>query len=305
LSVISLLLVVYLITKFQTRRLNKRNALLEEKVKEKTLELVEKNEELTGTLFDLENSITDLNAAMDHLQQSNIFKSRLIGVIGQDVMVPLRYISKVSAQLKDHHDKLSRETTLESLGEISTSSRQLQFFGESILHWIKLQDNEYIPLAEKCMLHQMVDELVSFHSPLLAEKKNTVINDIPADLQFVQDPVLLRIIFNNLLLYISKFVSNGEIRINAANEKGILTLSLKDNGKGIPADKIQALNNLEPVRSSLGTIMESGWGMGYILITDLVKFSNGRLLAVSNEKDGTCIQLIIPELNNEPPGYTE
>ncbi len=293
---------VYFVVRLQTIRLTKKNTVLEEKVNEKTKELVDKNEELSATLLDLENTIHELNYAMDDLQKSNLFKSRLIGLLGHDVMIPLQYITRVSGQLKVYSEKLSRETTLESLGEINNTASQLEFFGESIIHWIKLQNNEYKRTAEKFQVNKIVTNLVNFHQLLLAEKGNMVSNDVLPDLYFDQDKTLVKIILHNLLLNANKFTSGGRINVGAASENGSLTLTVSDNGRGMDQSKVDSLNNLQPITSSEGTNMEAGWGMGYSIIIDLVKFSEGRLHVESKVNEGTTVVVKLPSIEEGKPG---
>ncbi len=285
----------YFVVRLQTINLNKKNIVLEKNVNEKTKELLEKNEQLATTLLDLENTITELNAAFTILEKSNLFMSRLIGVLGHDVLIPLQYIAKVSAQLKVYSEKLSKQTTLESLSEISTTSSQLQVFGESLVHWIKLQTSEYNPVMEKFQVSKTVNEIIDFHQLLLVEKGNIICNDVPPDLFFAQDATLVKIILQNLLKNANKFTSEGRITISATiTQEEFLVIRIQDNGKGMTQDKVVSLNNLQPIISSEGTNMETGWGMGYVLIIDLLKISKGKLYVESKENQGSLVIVELP-----------
>lgn len=288
---------LYFIIRLQTTKLNKKNILLEEKVNEKTKELLEKNEQLANTLLDLENTIAELNTAFTTLERSNLFMSRLIGMLGHDILIPLQYIGKVSAQLKFYNEKLSKQTTMESLSEINTTASQLQFFGESVIHWIKLQTSEYNPVREKFQVSKIVNEIIDFNHLLLAEKGNIVCNDVHQDLFFLQDATLVKIILHNLLGNANKSTSDGKIIISTtAPERDWLTVRIQDDGKGMSQDIVLSLNNLQPIISSEGTKMETGWGMGYVLIIDLLKIAKGTLHAESKETKGSLVTVKLPAL---------
>ena len=238
--------------------------------------------------------------ALNNLKKSDLFKSRLIGLIGHDMLTPIRYISKVALQLQTHNEKLSKKTTIESLGEINATATQLYFFGENIVHWIKLQGEGFTPQIQKFDLAYLVEELVSVHMPLITEKKNQIINEITSPLYCTQDPMLIKIIIHNLLLNANKFTSSGIIKITAKTANKWLTLYVQDNGRGMDKDKEDSLNRLQPISSSEGTQNETGWGMGYILITDLLKLSGGDLLVQSQLDKGTIVTVKLPiETDND------
>ncbi len=234
------------------------------------------------------------NDLLKNLRQSNQFKSRLIGLISHDVMVPLRYIAKVSLQLKKYNQTLSRQIVSESLSEINTTATQLHFFGESVIHWIKLQNRTSTPLMEEIDLFKLVNELIKFYLPFATEKKNCIINEVPGQLSCLQDPILIKVILHNLLLNANKFTWEGKISVQAIIEKEALILTIWDNGKGMDAYKVDLLNKLQPIASSQGTNNEPGWGMGYMVIIDLLKLWKGTLNVESKLEEGTKVTVRLP-----------
>ncbi len=232
-----------------------------------------------------------MNMQMSNLKENNTFKSSLIGLIGHDMMTPLRYIAKVSLQLKTHNNKLSQKTTLETLGDINVTASRLQFFGESILHWINLQNSEFSPAIEQFRINETIHELVELHELLAVEKDNMISHEIPDDLFCYQDAMLVKIILHNLLLNANKFTANGTIRMTAGIEEDWLVLKVIDTGKGMDQQKVDSLNQFQPIYSSPGTLKEKGWGMGYKMIIDLLKFSEGTLNVKSKLNEGTEVTI--------------
>jgi anti-sigma regulatory factor (Ser/Thr protein kinase) len=246
---------------------------------------------------------------MNHLEESSRFKTSLIGLIGHDMVTPLMYIAKVSLQLRNYNDKLSRQTTLESLGEINTTATQLHFFGTSIIHWINVQNADFNPVVEKFPASQLIKELVDFHHPLAVEKGNEINYELHGDLYVYQDPTLVRILIHNLLLNANKFTSKGKIIIAAHIESDWLTIHVKDNGRGMTQDTVDLLNKLQPVFSTLGTGKEKGWGLGYKVIMDMLKFTGGTLHVKSKVNEGTEVIVKMPcgdtLFSKRKPGWTK
>ncbi len=276
-----MLVIIYASVRIKTRNLNKRNADLENKITEKTKELVDKNEELNDILTDL--------------QQTNYFKSRLISLLGHDIMIPLQYIGKVASQLKMYHEQLSKDTITGSVGDIHITSTQILLYCESIIHWVKIQNSKFIPQINSAFLvADMLSELTAFHLPFNNEKSNRIIIESPADLSFLQDPLLVKIILHNLLLNANKFTNGGTITVRADKKNDWLVLSVEDTGRGMTKEKVMSLNNFNPINSNLGTNEEKGFGVGYTIIMDLLKFSNGAFYVESTVNKGTKVTIELP-----------
>lgn len=276
-----MLVIIYVTVRVKTKNLDRINTQLENKVTEKTKELVVKNAELNEILIDL--------------QETNLFKSRLISLLGHDIMIPLQYIGKVALQLKMYYEQLNKDTILGSVGDIHITSSQILLYCESLIHWVKLQNSKFIPqLNSAFLVSDILNELTAFHLPFNAEKGNRIVIEADHDLFFYQDPLLVKIILHNLLLNASKFTAGGTITIKAHTEDNLLILTVEDTGRGMTAEKVLNLNNFKPLDSNPGTNQEKGWGIGYTIIMDLLKFANGSLFVESRLNEGTIVTIRLP-----------
>lgn len=281
-----LFLIIYFTAAIRNRQLKRKNIQLERSINKKTLEIRGKN-------ADLEHTLSNLNAALGHLEQNSRFQQKLIGLLGHDIMIPLQYIAKVATQLDNYRHKLSAETTSGAIHEIGTTATQLLYLGESIIHWIKLQEGNFIPRYSKINLYTLVHELVNLHQPLASDKKNIIKNEVFEDFYCVQEPLIIKIILHNLLLNANKFTSNGIITITAQSINDTLNLSVKDTGVGMDNTIVEELNNLKTVSSQKGTANETGWGLGYRFIIDLLKFVHGKFSIQSTKGKGTTVTIDI------------
>ncbi len=254
---------------------------------------------ITGIFYLRLNTIRQ-NYQVKNLKLASQLKSKLIALMGHDVMTPLRYIAKVSLQLKTHIQTLSKQTVSETLGDINATANQLHFFGECVIHWIKLQNGTIKPIVEDLDLVPLVNELIELHLPLTIEKRNQIVNELPDQLYCLQDPTVIKIILHNLLLNANKFTLDGKIRVLATKQHGLLTLTISDNGRGMDQQKVDALNDLRPITSSQGTHMEKGWGMGYMVMIDLLLVSKGKLNVESKLNEGTIVTISLPQLDIHP-----
>lgn len=281
---------IWLIAYLINVRLTLKNLRLEEKIREKTGEVVAKNR-------DLEDALSKLNNAFDQMEKQGHFQRRLIALISHDIMIPLRYISKVSNQLVSYNERLSKRSSTEAIGEINTTSIGLVYLAENIIQWIKLQEDSYEVRASRFNLNTLVDELLVLHQHLAEEKGNRIEKEMPETMFCFQDPVIVRVILHNLLLNANKFTSDGVVNLRIFWQDLDIHLIISDTGTGIPVDQLNRLNNWEPVNSMTGTNEEPGWGLGYRLIIDMLRLCNGRIHITSLPAQGTSVTVLLPPID--------
>jgi len=114
---------------------------------------------------------------------------------------------------------------------------------------------------------------------------------VPVELHCVQEPLIIKIILHNLLLNANKFTTHGTITVAIKSTTRYFQLIVTDNGMGMEEDIAGSLNNMIAVRPMRGTEKEIGWGLGYMLIIDLVKFVHGKLFVESKRGEGTTVTI--------------
>lgn len=292
---------IFLISRFRTTQLQRNNKRLQRIIQQNTKELSDKNTELEETLL-------DLNGALISLKENSIFKNRLIGLLGHDMLVPLRFIANISDHLYTDAAKLSPATAKESTGEIKNTAAELLYLGESLIQWIKLEEGTFRLILRNINIEELVNEIVMVHKPIAAVKNNRIIYNIPSHLSCTHDPVFIKVILHNLLLNANKFTSGGTIAIESIISDKCFTMHVKDTGSGMQPSVVASLNNLIPVASQKGTDKEPGWGMGYMLIIDLLRFANGKLNVESSLGAGTRVSFSLPlqsTVSKSPKGDLE
>lgn len=278
--------IILFIIRFRTFQLKQKNIQLQKIIQKNTQQLSDKNAELEETL-------RDLNEALNILNENSVFKNRLIGLLGHDMLMPLRFIANISNHLYTS-ENLTKESAKETSAEIKNTATELMFLGESLIQWIKLQEGNFRLILQHINLKQLVEEIILIDKNITNVKNNTIICEAASGLSCIYDAMFLKVILHNLLLNANKFTSHGTITINANISDGLLTISIKDTGTGMNSKIVNSLNKLIPVSSQKGTDKETGWGMGYILIIDLLHFVNGKLYVKSEMGAGTVVSFSVP-----------
>ena len=106
-------------------------------------------------------------------------------------------------------------------------------------------------------------------------------------------------IIRNLLSNALKFTNKkGTIQISAEKEGDKVRLSIKDNGIGIPQDKIELILDQQKNYSTIGTFHEQGTGLGLGLITEFMQKIGGKIDIFSQQGQGTTVIIELPSANH-------
>lgn len=105
-------------------------------------------------------------------------------------------------------------------------------------------------------------------------------------------------IAGNIIANAIKFTApKGKIAVNLdiidEEDNVYLLIEVKDNGKGIPKEKLQRLREVG-VGSERGTNDEKGYGLGLQLVIEMVESIKGKLNIQSKENKGTTVKIKIP-----------
>jgi len=125
---------------------------------------------------------------------------------------------------------------------------------------------------------------------------HTLVVDLPSDLPRVDvDPVLIGQAVVNVLENAAKYAPAGSsIRIGAKAADGVVTLSVSDDGPGIPASEREKVFDLF-YRVSEGDRRPTGTGLGLAIVRGFVESHGGRVRAVAGPQGrGTTIEMDLP-----------
>jgi len=157
LCTIGLIVVINQFSRYQNRRLLKRQKELEVLVGEKTSDLKEQN-----TL----------------LEKNNRIKSRLISIISHDIITPLKFLTVAGRGLKENKKQLSEEEQQETIYDITDTAQELQLLSTNILNWIKYQNENSLLLPEAVSPHQLTEQVFGLLRTLAKEKNLGLVNEI-------------------------------------------------------------------------------------------------------------------------------
>lgn len=209
----------------------------------------------------------------------------MIGVIAHDVKNPLAII-KNSAQMGLHSKGGDKKD--KNLERIIKASEEINLLLEKSLSLVKLPGEEKEEICFKKLIFE-IKEIVN----LLQVKKNIRYSfEIPENLPRLKgNSLALRQALMNIIQNgVEATPSGGKIIISAEalGKKGIL-IKVTDTGEGIPQEtKKHIFDRFFTTKGTKGT------GLGLALARQIVENHSGKIWAVSQEGEGTTINIFLP-----------
>lgn len=242
----------------------------------------------------VERKINEVQRKNTELEKVDKIKTRLISIVSHDIVTPLRFMNMVGKKLLVQEEG-SEELKHEILNEIVVTAHELEVLTTNVLNWIKYQNDNRKPLREDLNLKMLIDQVFFVVGGMAKQKGILLTNEVKEKLITHQYYEPLRIIIYNLVMNALNFMNEGNITITAKQiNKGLLII-VKDEGFGMAQQQIDNLLSEEVVVSSANSSGKKGNGLGFLIIKDLLKLTNGKFTISSTKGKGTRIKLFFPK----------
>jgi two-component system sensor histidine kinase/response regulator len=261
------------------------------------------NKEIIASFSD----ITERKKVEDELKKSelkltrlNVDKDRFISILGHDLKSPFNNILGFSEVLTAEINSLNSDEIKEIASNINKSAKITNHLLEDILMWARSQQGS-IPFKPKNLsLSATCRNILEILNPSAYAKNITIHDSSAAHINVYADADMLKTILLNLVSNSIKFSnSGGKITINAEKNSESVTISVSDNGVGIPSNDLSKLFNLSEVLTTKGTAGETGTGLGLLLCKEFVEKHGGRIWVESEVGKGSDFKFTLPILNDQ------
>ena len=229
------------------------------------------------------------------LHQLNADKNRFISILGHDLKSPFNNLLGLSEVLTDEITSLKTEEIEDIAKDIHKSAKIANKLLDDISLWARTQQGK-IPFKPQILsFKDIFKDTLEILSPN-ANAKNITINYFATDeINVFADIDMIKTVLRNLVSNAIKFTNNGgRININAKQIDSNLTISVSDNGIGIPPDNLTKLFDISEVLTTTGTAKETGTGLGLLLCKEFIEKHGGKIWVESEEGKGSDFKFTIP-----------
>jgi signal transduction histidine kinase len=242
-----------------------------------------------------------LKKSEKQLIQLNTDKDRFISILGHDLKNPFNNLLGFSEILTDEINSLNKSEIEDIAKNINKSAQITNKLLEDILMWARTQQGKIPFKPQKISSADIFKNILETLKPN-ANSKNIAINYSTADhLNVFADADMLKTVLRNLVSNAIKFTNNGgTININAEENFENVTISVSDNGIGIPPDNLTKLFDIAQVLTTKGTAKETGTGLGLLLCKEFVEKHGGKIWVESEVNKGSDFKFTLPIFTGQP-----
>ena len=290
---IALIAFIVGVVKWRSAQLERANRALEEKIVERTTEVVDKNQQLEQLAEELETQATQL-------KELDKMKSNFFANISHEFRTPLTLLlSPLERALSSENGWKTDRNVTEMMFR---NAKRLQTLINQLLDLSKLESGQMKLFLSEGDIIQFVKVIAaSFES--LAQSKNIFFQYRISKTAYscFYDSDKLEIILNNLLSNAFKFTQEGGkvdlvLDFDQKNKEEYLKFTVSDTGKGIPESALPKIFDRFYQADASSSREFEGSGIGLSLTKELVTLMNGTITVQSKAGAGSIFILQIPAI---------
>ncbi len=272
---------------------------LDDRVKERTADLVEANSSLEKEITGHKATASELEQRSRELARSNEELQQFAYIASHDLQEPLRAISGFTELLERRYKGELDERADRYINFIVDGTRQMQQVIQDLLAYSRVQTkaHEFGLIDANSALEQALSNL----QVAIRDRRAlvTVENRLP---EIFADGIQITQVFQNLIVNALKFQGPGatpEVRVSARREGDAWLFSVADNGIGIDARHLDRIFMLFQRLHAKGEY--DGTGIGLAICKRIVERHGGSIAVQSTPGVGSTFTFSIPTRNGVRP----
>jgi len=262
------------------KELQATNAGLEERVEQRTLELLAAQE--------------DLHQALEAEKELNALKSRFVSMASHEFRTPLSTIMSSVDLIGRYTEDISEERIHKHVERIRAKVRELTGMLNDFLSLDKLEQGSVsCNPVESDVVHMSI-ELIEELRGLAKPGQEIEYDHMGSERIVYQDRAMLHNVLSNLLGNAIKYSPEDKrIDLHTSISNGVLTIQVKDQGIGIPLEDQQHL--FERFFRAANAFTVQGTGLGLNIVRKYLDLMGGTIAFESTPDIGTTFTVTIAQ----------
>ena len=216
------------------------------------------------------------------LVRLNRARRDMVANISHELRTPIANIRLIIDSLFHDVDKPKRKASIASLRDIARETDSLLWLVQEMSDLSMIESGQAIVRLVEVPLLELVDEAIERMIEQGIQKDINLVRHVPERLQVLCDRDLAKRVVINLIHNALKWSPKNEtITVNAASEGDYVTISVLDNGPGVPEDEVDRIferfYQMDESRSG-----GEGTGLGLAICRHIVEAHGGMIWAEDN-----------------------
>jgi two-component system phosphate regulon sensor histidine kinase PhoR len=232
---------------------------------------------------------------MTRIKQLENTRREFVANVSHELRTPLTLIKGFVETLLDgaKNDPQVAERFLQT---IDKHTDRLTFLIEDLLTISRLESGQIVLNQQPIEFREMVERVLDDLQSRATDRKVTLHNEVPANLQVLADADRLQQVLFNLVDNAIKYGrSEGEVWINARpRDNEMIEACVRDNGPGIPAESVERVferfYRVDKARSR----EQGGTGLGLAIVKHIVQSHRGEVWLKSELGQGSAFYFTLP-----------
>jgi Na+/proline symporter/signal transduction histidine kinase len=255
--------------------LERSNATLEMRVRERTTELTRLNAELGRAKGDAE--------------EANVSKTRFLAAASHDISQPLNAARLYVTSLMERQEGGDNAALI---GNVDASLEAVEEIFGALLDISRLDSGAMRPEFTSFRIDELLRQIEVEFVPL-AREKNLELKFSPCSLAVRSDRRLLRRLLQNLVSNAIKYTPKGGVLIGCRRKAGNLRIEVYDTGIGIPSSKRKIIFQ-EFQRLDEGARVARGLGLGLSIVERIGRVLDHKVDLRSTPRSGSRFSVEVP-----------
>jgi signal transduction histidine kinase len=225
-------------------------------------------------------------------------KSDFIVNLSHELRTPINIILGTTNVLERNvnNDVLDRNYILNKIENINQNSYRLLKISNNIIDITKAESGMLSLNLENCNIVNIIEDI--FESSIdFARRKNInmIFDTNEEEIKTAIDVFQIQRVILNLISNAIKFThEEGTINLSIWRSLENIIIEVKDNGIGIPRDKMDYIFYRFYQVENLYTRKNEGSGIGLCIVKEIIEIHNGRIEIESEESKGSMFRIYLP-----------